>query len=379
MLKILIVDDEKDDRDKMIKSINHKENGFIIIDKASDGLEAIPLIRKLLPDIVLMDIEMPGMSGLEVIKIVRSENLPTVFIVISAYDKFEYARDCIRLEVEDYVLKPCLPTHICNAVYRASKNIPVVKFIPFSHEELTTAIPSSSLEESVFKSDNMLLRYPYDIECILIDNLTSGSNQETYSNFDKFLNAVRSLNKSPTNIINCYIILYVEILRTIIDYNMDLSSLRAYISEFAVGSVEDFEKMLLGLCDKVLKHFIYNEVSIEASDIVTARAIDYINKHLTDELTLEQVAKEIYVSPSYLSRSFTNSLSISFTNYINNVRIDNAIRIITERPHLKNYEIADMIGYKSTKYFGQVFKSIKGVTISQFKRSILSNNVIGKH
>lgn len=106
MLKILVVDDEKNTRDKMIKSINHAENGITIIGKASDGLEAIRLIRELLPDIVLIDIEMPGMSGLDVIKIARNENLPTVFIVISAYDKFVYARDCIRLEVNDFLLKP---------------------------------------------------------------------------------------------------------------------------------------------------------------------------------------------------------------------------------------------------------------------------------
>lgn len=221
----------------------------------------------------------------------------------------------------------------------------------------------------------MSIRYPYDIECKLIDNLISCYNQEAYSNLDNFFNVVRSLNKKPSSITNCYIILYVEIHRLIIDYNQDLSSLHTYGLEISTGSVEAFEKMLLGLCDKILTHSNCKGVSIGVSNIIIAGAIDYINKHSTSELTLNQVAKEIHVSPSYLSRSFTNSLSISFTNYINNVRIHNAIRIITEQPHFKNEEIADMVGYKSTKYFSQQFKRIKGVTVSEFKTSNLSNNI----
>lgn len=67
MLKILVVDDEKQARDNMIHCINVATNGFEIIGAAADGSEALEMIRQTQPDIVLIDIQMPGISGLDVI------------------------------------------------------------------------------------------------------------------------------------------------------------------------------------------------------------------------------------------------------------------------------------------------------------------------
>lgn len=120
MLRLLIADDEKDARDKTVRCIDKLQNGFTVVGTASDGYEAYQQICTLRPDIVLIDIAMPGLSGLDVIKRVKKEALPAVFIIISSYQEFSYARDALRLEVEDYLLKPFLPADVCNAVYKAA-------------------------------------------------------------------------------------------------------------------------------------------------------------------------------------------------------------------------------------------------------------------
>ena len=109
MLKILVVDDEKQARDNMIHCINVATNGFEIIGAAADGSEALEMIRQTQPDIVLIDIQMPGISGLDVIAEARKEDLPVTFIIISSYSEFSFAQEAIRLGVFEYLLKPLCP------------------------------------------------------------------------------------------------------------------------------------------------------------------------------------------------------------------------------------------------------------------------------
>ena len=120
MLKILVVDDEKQARDNMIHCINVATNGFEIIGAAADGSEALEMIRQTQPDIVLIDIQMPGISGLDVIAEARKEDLPVTFIIISSYSEFSFAQEAIRLGVFEYLLKPFMPADVCAAVYKAA-------------------------------------------------------------------------------------------------------------------------------------------------------------------------------------------------------------------------------------------------------------------
>lgn len=123
MLKILVVDDEKQARDNMIHCINVATNGFEIIGAAADGSEALEMIRQTQPDIVLIDIQMPGISGLDVIAEARKEDLPVTFIIISSYSEFSFAQEAIRLGVFEYLLKPFMPADVCAAVYIISFTI----------------------------------------------------------------------------------------------------------------------------------------------------------------------------------------------------------------------------------------------------------------
>lgn len=90
MLRVIIADDDCSTRDKIIRFIDKEKYGIQIVGAASDGAQACAMIREQQPDIVLIDIEMPGMSGLDVINTVYNEYTlqSVVFIIVSGHDKF---------------------------------------------------------------------------------------------------------------------------------------------------------------------------------------------------------------------------------------------------------------------------------------------------
>ena len=77
-----------------------------IAGEAGDGITALEMVRQLKPDVVITDIRMPGMNGMDLIRHVREEQIPVEFVIISGYSEFEYARSAIQYGVSDYLLKP---------------------------------------------------------------------------------------------------------------------------------------------------------------------------------------------------------------------------------------------------------------------------------
>lgn len=106
MYKVVVVEDEKLVRQGIILSTNWKAIDCMVVGEAENGAEGLEIIRKCTPDIVITDICMPGMTGIEMVEgLKEDEHIPMV-IFLTAYDDFSYAQQAIRLEVCDYILKP---------------------------------------------------------------------------------------------------------------------------------------------------------------------------------------------------------------------------------------------------------------------------------
>jgi len=104
--KVFFVEDELVTREGIRDNVNWKANGFEFCGEAPDGEVALPLLQAAQPDVLITDIKMPFMDGLQLCKIVR-ERMPWVKIVIlSGHDEFEYAQQAITLGVTEYLLKP---------------------------------------------------------------------------------------------------------------------------------------------------------------------------------------------------------------------------------------------------------------------------------
>ena len=106
MYKLLVIDDEQLVREGIVSLIPFKELGINEIFQAEDGFKAWEIVVKELPDVILCDINMPKMNGLEFASKVKNLYPKTKIALISGYDYFDYAKEGIKIGVDDYVLKP---------------------------------------------------------------------------------------------------------------------------------------------------------------------------------------------------------------------------------------------------------------------------------
>lgn len=103
---VLLVDDEQDVMQVMQTRVPWGEIGFSVVGTAANGVKALELIEQYQPDVVLTDIQMPYMNGLELIEQAKDLYPATRFVIFTGFDEFEYAKTAIRLAVGDYLLKP---------------------------------------------------------------------------------------------------------------------------------------------------------------------------------------------------------------------------------------------------------------------------------
>ncbi|MDF1510887.1 response regulator [Robertmurraya sp. DFI.2.37] len=122
MIKLLIVDDEQIEREGM-QAILQKAYPNLKIEQARNGKMAVQMTEDFCPDLILMDIKMPGMSGLEAVAFIQKKHENVKFIMVTAYDMFEYLREAIKLGVKDYLLKPSKASEILQTVGKVLQQI----------------------------------------------------------------------------------------------------------------------------------------------------------------------------------------------------------------------------------------------------------------
>ncbi|KKO53922.1 response regulator [Paenibacillus sp. DMB20] len=119
-MKIMIVDDESFIRMNFKTFVDWKSHGYYLVGEAANGKEALEKMDELRPDVVFLDIRMPLMDGLEVLRQLRHDNHPCKVIILSSHNEFEYAREALRLGACDYIHKPNLTQ---SAVFEALERV----------------------------------------------------------------------------------------------------------------------------------------------------------------------------------------------------------------------------------------------------------------
>ncbi len=103
---VLLVDDEEEATEIIMKKINWEELGFSVIGSANNGVKALEMVEEFQPDIVMTDIRMPYMDGMELSGRIKADFPTTKILILTGFDEFEYAKEAVHLEVEEYILKP---------------------------------------------------------------------------------------------------------------------------------------------------------------------------------------------------------------------------------------------------------------------------------
>ena len=170
MYKIMLADDEGIVIDSLKFIIEKNFPDICQVESAKTGRKVIELAENYRPDIAIMDIQMPGINGIDAMKEIRQMNKSTIFIVMSAYDKFDYAREAINLGVLEYLNKPVDQQKIVEVLERAMKLIDEEKerrsqdlLIKEKLETVVPIIENNMIYTALFQDD-------YDTE---IDNFRS--------------------------------------------------------------------------------------------------------------------------------------------------------------------------------------------------------------
>lgn len=186
MYKMIIVDDETGIHDLLKDAIEEFIDGFKVVGCFLNGLEAIDYLNDNKVDVVLTDIKMPIADGLELCKYIH-ENIPeTKVIILSGYGEFEYAKEAIKYNVTDYLLKAVDMRELSAALKKIEKELNASKDIHDSDDSGTdrfcTDLIVGALSEEEIKREYGKLNMPYDI-----DNVKVSIYQIDFKNYDDIL------------------------------------------------------------------------------------------------------------------------------------------------------------------------------------------------
>ncbi len=188
MYSVVVIDDEYFLRQSLIKCVDWKKYGFVIVGDAEDGEEGYTIIQKEQPHIALIDITMPIMNGLELVQRLRNENNDIEIIIISGYSEFEYAKKCVTLNVNNYLVKPINDTQIIDELLKIKakldKKFESIDFSSTNHKivkEVKSYIVKN-LQNNTLKIDDISkkLGYNYHYVCKLF-------LEQTHMNIGKYI------------------------------------------------------------------------------------------------------------------------------------------------------------------------------------------------
>lgn len=398
--KILIADDEPLIRESLRDAVLAALPDCAIAAEAEDGVQALALARSARPDILLVDIRMPFLSGLDFIERLAALALDCAVIVVSGHDEFEYARKALSLGVFDYLLKPVEAADLAAALARATAAL-------LARRERAE---SSERAKAELERNKPLLRQ------LLLRELAEGR-----------VDAAEAADR-------------LQLLGVAVSDPVCVTLVVPGLASPAAGARERMESAitLAGLVDEALARFGFSASFGDGSDAVIAfsrggagpewadvpaeiasraerrlgvpaavaqrmvaggpaalaaalpdlleelreetgakaggrsdplalRARSYIERnYMRPELSLEEAAAEMGASPSHLSRIMKRETGKSFVEYLAAYRVARAMAMISD-PGMKMLEVAESAGFASQHYFSRVFKRVCGISPSEYR------------
>ncbi len=395
MFKMIVVDDEYLVRMGIRNTIEWEKYGIEIIGEATNGKAGLQMALELKPDIIITDIKMPIMDGLELVKHINESKLDCVIIILSGYKDFEYAKDTLENGAYSYLLKPIdndeLISKITNALQFLEEKRAQNLYISNINEDLPT-IRQTILQNLIIgnfhdyqklekklqlydlnipkegtfiygkvdsKNDDKALEYFYELFCGLLkatDYDHIGSLMQKY-----FVLISSALSEECESICQAAIKQYEKTQRTIV--SLGIATYKNYDSiEYAYNEAHlAAEEKLFPLINTV------NNVSHSSHKLnpQITRAMQYIAQNYSRNITVKMVAESLFVSESYLMHLFKDNLNKTFNECLTDYRIMVAKDLLLSGK-LKVYEIAELVGYNDSKYFSQIFRKKVGMSPSQF-------------
>ncbi|HHW66231.1 MAG TPA: response regulator [Epulopiscium sp.] len=360
MLNVLIVDDMDIVR-REIKRLKvwGESTGFVIAEEASNGEAALEILEKKRMDLVITDIKMPKVDGLEVLEKIMERDLCSCVVLLSDYTDFTYARQGIILGAFDYMSKPVCEEEFEKVLHRAKKYI-----TQKNREKEKMDTLRKNLEE-------MVETFFSDAEVKHISNLIEEGNMEYAEALSRMLDRIEAgLDYELSKIESVLRNVFHEIIKNILENKKWLEKFMEpkEINDIHFFSCKDLNKLREAFMSKVKKIFdLLDKLYWPHIDHdIISQICDCALEHSDGRLSLTYIADKFYMHKNYISEVFKQKTGISITQYFTRIKMERA-KVLIADGRLKVYEISDMLGYKDVEYFSKVFKKYTGVSPTQFR------------
>lgn len=350
-MNILLVDDERYAIEGLISILDWKKFEGTLVGTASNGKDALGIIQHTPPDVIIADIKMPVMDGLELAKQISLKNPEIKLILLSAHGEFEYAKQAIQYGVSDYILKPVtrqklqqLEELLCrlNIGKKQKKDTYLQSWNPSLKEQILTELRQCNLSffDQFFSSDEFF-------------NFMNSPEANTLGT--QFLNYLYAFFES------------LQISSSILD-----SSKSSTLSQFYdLPNTEEKINYIITRYNDILS-FCSQQRHANANTLVHA-AREYIQKNYdSPSLNISLLADTLNVSISYLSTLFKQSTSENLSTYLANLRMDKARQLLNDVQY-PIAEVAKRSGYEDAKYFAKCFKKHMNMTPSEYRNLCVHN------
>ncbi len=355
MLKIMLVDDEKFAVDGLKKLLNWDYFEGELVGTASSGEEAVSLFDQLLPDVVISDIKMGAMTGIELAKIIHERKDSTRMILLTAHGEFEYARQAIQYGVVDYILKPITIEKIENL----SERLAHINLLKEQQHNSYLMAWDDQLKDQILNalrnSDPKILDDFF--QSGLFGELMAGGACNTVGiqlldYLYQYLNEIsvnpHALNYSRKETISTFL------------------GTRGYQAKMDFIITKYYDLLTSG-AQEAPSHSI----------AIVSYAMEHIKEHFSEpEFNLSGLAYAMNVSLSHLSTVFKRATGNNLSTYVTDLRLDKAKTLLSDYKY-SIMEIAGLSGYNDAKYFSKLFKKHTGRTPGEYRDLFIQGG--GKH
>ena len=363
--KVVIIDDEKWTRE-VIKGIGAWEKLELeVVGEASDGEFGIEIIKRTNPDIVITDVCMPRINGLQLIENIKKSGFDCFIIMISGCDDFTYVQNAIRLGVSDYILKPIKPDLLNKQLETCVNKIKKKR----SESNVDLDLNFVSIEFSKY--------IDYRLSWIN-EGLIAGSSSKIDNEFKILENEIQE--KFPQSSRHDFIIYF---------YYRLLNNLQNYIinSGYQYNQIftKEYTSFVFGDDTKFIRMLTYlNELYIEANEKIKenknkrnkldiTKIKEYVDLNYLDEISLEKTADMFSISKEYLSKLFKSEYKISFSKYIIKLRMEKAMNLVLDL-NIPLKDIPEASGFFDNAHFYKTFKRYYEKTPSNIRDTLKKDN-----
>lgn len=350
MLKVLIVDDKPVVCSGLRRMIPWTQLGADLIGECSNGQEALESALEHRPGLIITDIRMPVMNGLELCKRLHEQLPDTAIIILSAFHDFSYAQTAIRYGVTDYVLKPIDKPKIEQLIHKIAQVAQSRQIRELYYRLLYDANLKEQWAAAIKRGDMSMIQEQFE-------SMFTEYPMVTYDDIKDICSKLLAI--------------WLEASREagLPWGHSGLSQEQAWRQLVTANSKEAMRE-----CVKQWFHGVtewVHERKNKRSEVVVECLKNIIRQKYQDPaLTIYSIASELNLSPNYISVIFRQWTGENISTYLTRLRMEHSRHLLKD-PAASIQEVAKHVGYVDPHYFTKVFKKNEGLTPSQYRNLAL--------